>query len=50
MQRTRRGLDPNPRVLVTASNSIGINPIINQRILAAALRPRRAAEFVTGNS
>ncbi len=50
LQRTRRGLDPNPRVLVTASNSIGINPIINQRILAAALRPRRAAEFVTGNS
>ena len=50
LQRTRAELDPNPRVLVTASNSIGINPIINQRILAAALRPRRAAEFVTGRS
>ena len=28
-------------MLVTSSNQVGINPIINQRILAAALRPRR---------
>ena len=50
LERTAAQLLPQPRVLVTASNSVGINPIINQRILAAALRPRRAAEFSPGRS
>jgi hypothetical protein len=45
LQRTASQLAPDPRVLVTASNKVGINPVINQRILAAALRPRRVAEF-----
>ena len=48
LDRTARQLAPQPRVLVTASNNVGINPIINQRILAAALRPRRVAEFSSG--
>ena len=39
----RRELDPNPRALVTASNEIGVNPIINQRLLAPALAPDQAA-------
>lgn len=50
LERTAAQLLPQPRILVTASNSVGINPIINQRILAAALRPRRAAEFSPGRS
>lgn len=48
LERTASQLLPNPRVLVTASNKVGINPIINQRILSAALRPRRVAEFSPG--
>jgi hypothetical protein len=50
LQRTQSALKPDPRVLVTHSNNVGINPIINQRLLAAALRPRRATEFFTGSS
>ena len=50
LQRAQAALKPDPRVLVTQSNNVGINPIINQRLLAAALKPRRAAEFVTGSS
>ena len=50
LQRTRSALKENPRALVTQSNSVGINPIILQRILGAALQPRRAAEFATGRS
>lgn len=37
LNRTVKQLRPNPRVLVTASNDVGINPIIMQRILRAAL-------------
>lgn len=37
LNRTVKRLRPNPRVLVTASNDVGINPIIMQRILRAAL-------------
>ena len=50
LQRTRSALQENPRILVTQSNNVGINPIIVQRVLGAALQPRRAAEFVTGRS
>ena len=50
LHRTQAGLRPNPRVLVTQSNKVGINPIISQRLLAAALKPQRAQEFVTGNN
>lgn len=50
LERTASQLEPDPRALVTSSNQVGINPIINQRILAAALRPRRVAEFSSGRS
>ena len=50
LERTASQLLPQPRALVTASNSVGINPIINQRILAAALRPRRVTEFSPGRN
>ena len=50
LERARMALKSDPRVLVTESNKVGINPIINQRLLAAALRPRRASEFVTGSN
>jgi len=50
IERTAAQLAPDPRVLVTSSNQVGINPIINQRILAAALRPRRVVEFSSGRS
>lgn len=50
LERTAGQLLPNPRVLITESNKVGINPIINQRILAAALRPRRVAEFSPGRT
>ena len=50
LERTAGQLLPNPRVLITESNKVGINPIINQRILAAALRPRRVAEFSPGRN
>ncbi len=42
----RRELDPNPRALVTASNQIGVNPIINQRLLAPALAPDQATNLL----
>ena len=44
----RRRLDPNPRALVTASNEIGVNPIINQRLLAPALAPEEAVRLLIG--
>ena len=50
LQQTQSALKPDPRVLVIQSNKVGINPIINQRLLAAALRPSRAKEFVTGSN
>ena len=50
LERTASQLELDPRVLVTSSNQVGINPIINQRILAAALRPRRVAEFSSASS
>ena len=50
LERTASQLERDPRALVTSSNQVGINPIINQRILAAALRPRRVAEFSSARS
>lgn len=50
LQEAQAALRPDPRVLVTQSNKVGINPIINQRLLSAALRPSRAIEFVTGSN
>ena len=39
IDRTRAQLDPNPRVLVTYSNGLGVTPIFVQRVLNAALVP-----------
>ena len=39
LNRTVKQLDPRPRALVVASNNVGVNPIIMQRILRAALFP-----------
>lgn len=45
---TMRALHPDRRALVTASNGIGVNPIVVQRILRAALEPALAAQSSTG--
>lgn len=45
LNRTVKRLYPNPRVLVTASNDVGINPIIMQRILRAALSAEQLESF-----
>lgn len=37
IERTIRALHPDRRALITASNGIGVNPVIVQRILRAAL-------------
>lgn len=39
-------LHPNPRALITQSNKIGVNPIIVQRILRAALAVDKLDQFV----
>ncbi|MFW6092855.1 MAG: aspartyl/asparaginyl beta-hydroxylase domain-containing protein [Pseudomonadota bacterium] len=39
LERTAAALHPERRALVTASNGVGVNPVIMQRILRAALAP-----------
>lgn len=39
-------LDPDPRALLTASNKVGVNPVIVQRILRAALLTDVMDQFV----
>jgi len=46
LNRTVTNLRPNPRALVTSSNNVGINPIIMQRILRAALNTGHTSRFV----
>lgn len=45
LNRTVANLRPNPRALVTSSNNVGINPIIMQRILRAALNAEHTSRF-----
>lgn len=45
LDRVYQQLHPDRRALVTASNQIGVNPIIVQRILRAALAPEVSAQF-----
>ena len=45
LDKTAGGLRPNPRVLVTASNDVGVNPIVMQRILRAALNVDQMQAF-----
>ena len=46
LNRTVKHLRPNPRVLVTASNNVGVNPIVMQRLLRAALNTDQYDLFV----
>ena len=41
----KHNLHPNPRALVTASNQVGVNPIIVQRILTPALATAQGRHF-----
>lgn len=45
LDRTAKQLAPEPRALVTASNNVGVNPIIMQRILRAALQREELERF-----
>ena len=45
IESVRRQLHPDRRALVTASNDVGVNPIIVQRILNAALAPEELERF-----
>lgn len=49
LNRTVQRLRPNPRILVTSSNDVGINPIIMQRILRAALNTDQLPRFKRSN-
>ena len=46
LQKTLAQLHPQPRALVTASNNVGVNPIIVQRILRAALFLEQRDSFI----
>jgi hypothetical protein len=46
LQRAVQNLNPDPRALVTASNQVGVNPIIMQRIIRAALNSDLLADFL----
>ena len=45
LERTANQLHANPRYLVTQSNNVGVNPIIMQRILRAALNTDQVVRF-----
>ena len=46
IDRVFSNLHQNPRALITASNKVGVNPIIVQRILRAALAVDKMDQFV----
>jgi len=46
IEAVRAELHPNPRALVTASNQVGVNPIIVQRILTPALNEEHFSHLV----
>ena len=46
IDRVKSGLHPDRRALLIASNEIGVNPVIVQRILRAALAPDIYDQFV----
>lgn len=47
LQNTADKLPPNPRALVANSNNVGVNPIIMQRIIRAALFVEERNRFIT---
>ena len=50
LNRTASRLRKNPRALITSGNEIGINPIIMQRILNAALNIDQLPEFTKNHN
>lgn len=46
IDRVSAELHPNPRALTTNSNKVGVNPIINQRILRPALAVDKMSQFL----
>lgn len=46
LERVARQLHPDPRALITQSNNIGVNPVIMQRILRAAMNTDQHADFI----
>lgn len=44
--QVRQRLHANPRALVTASNQVGVNPIVVQRILNSLLAPEQLPRFL----
>lgn len=50
IERTFKSLEADHRALVTQSNRIGVNPIIVQRILRAALAPEVREQFAKPDS
>ncbi len=48
LDKVKRQLHPNRRALVTSGNDIGVNPIIVQRILRAALAVDVYDQFING--
>ena len=50
LARTASQLDPNPRALVNASNQVGLNPIIMQRLIKAALNIEQMDAFINNNN
>ncbi|MDB9952143.1 aspartyl/asparaginyl beta-hydroxylase domain-containing protein [Porticoccaceae bacterium] len=43
-------LDPNPRALINGSNQVGLNPIIMQRLIHAALNVEQISAYTNKNS
>lgn len=50
LSRTAKQLHPNPRALVSESNQVGINPIIMQRLIHAALNVEHLDAFIKRHS
>ena len=48
--RAASQLDPNPRALVNGSNQVGLNPIIMQRLIHAALNVEQMGAYTNKNT
>jgi hypothetical protein len=46
IERVRAGLAPDPRALLTGSNEVGVNPVVVQRLLRAALQPQEWERYL----
>lgn len=50
LARTANQLHPNPRALISGSNQVGLNPIIMQRLIHAALNVEHMDTFLSNHS